>query len=186
MENKDFAMRALVFFVCCFVFIDLTGQSNKLIDPRDGKVYNTVQIGKQIWMAQDLSTKTVEYECLGLRNKDTTLCGEYGTWYSWKIAKSACPVGWHLPSKEEFRKLLTNIGGDRKYQYKTLGYGEFKAFTRSGQKGSILLTSSGTERSPITFDFNAPFKFVGFAKHDRYSSKTLIGFVRCVRDSISP
>jgi uncharacterized protein (TIGR02145 family) len=41
-------------------------------------------------------------------------CQKYGRLYNWKTAKSACPSGWHLPSKDEWQTLvnLVDIGGD--------------------------------------------------------------------------
>jgi uncharacterized protein (TIGR02145 family) len=32
-------------------------------------------------------------------------CTKYGRLYDWETAKTACPAGWHLPSKEEFTSL---------------------------------------------------------------------------------
>jgi len=71
-------------------------------DPRDGKVYKTVKIGEQIWLAQNLN-----YEAEGsLKDK------KYGNRYTWEQAKKACPSGWHLPSKEEWQILVDFAGGN--------------------------------------------------------------------------
>jgi uncharacterized protein (TIGR02145 family) len=41
-------------------------------------------------------------------------CNKYGRLYTWSAAKSACPSGWHLPSREEWDNLAESAGG-RKY-----------------------------------------------------------------------
>jgi len=73
----------------------------KLTDSRDGKTYKTVAIGSQTWMAQNLDYKGKEY--------------------SWEQAKTVCPVGWHLPSVEEWQALVNFAGGEDKLIAKTKG-----------------------------------------------------------------
>ncbi|SMG21212.1 FISUMP domain-containing protein [Fibrobacter sp. UWB13] len=112
---------------------------NVLIDERDGLSYQTVRIGTQIWMSQDLNyadSNTTE------NLKGASWCGLiYGGntrgWgyedcdsrvYYWNAAmdvssryqeemyngenrKGVCPNGWHLPSKEEWNTLINFAGG---------------------------------------------------------------------------
>ncbi|GBU25390.1 hypothetical protein R83H12_02033 [Fibrobacteria bacterium R8-3-H12] len=80
------------------------------IDLRDGKVYKTVKIGEQVWMAQNLN-----YECEGSKfYKNNPENGKkYGRLYDWKTAKKACPPGWHLPTDEEWQTLVDFAGGDK-------------------------------------------------------------------------
>lgn len=75
----------------------------------DKKRYKTVKIGEQTWMAENLSSKNGWYMwCNGKVKKD---CKKYGKVYTWAQAKSECPSGWHLPSKEEFETLIDAVGG---------------------------------------------------------------------------
>jgi len=68
--------------------------------------YKWVMIGKQTWMAQNLKY----YEGDNTYAKCCN-CGLYGRTYSWQLAKSYCPYGWHLPSIAEWQELVNFVGG---------------------------------------------------------------------------
>jgi uncharacterized protein (TIGR02145 family) len=80
-------------------------------DIRDGHTYKTVEIGKQVWMAENLN-----YYAEGLRlykkYEDDSKYGDiYGLLYDWKTATKVCPGGWHLPSDAEWDVLMNYVGG---------------------------------------------------------------------------
>jgi len=104
--------------------------SGTFIDSRDGNEYNWVQIGDQVWMAENLkylpsvvgpgteSETTPHYYVYGYDGtnvadaKATDTYATYGVLYNWTAALTACPTGWHLPTDAEWTTLITFLGGD--------------------------------------------------------------------------
>jgi len=83
--------------------------SNTFTDPRDGKVYRTVKIGGQVWMAENLVYDVLGSKCY---ENNSANCVKYGRLYDWNTAMKICPPGWHLPSKEEWDVLVDFSGGE--------------------------------------------------------------------------
>jgi len=79
-----------------------------LADSRDGKRYKVVKIGNQTWMAENLNYNASGSKCYD--NQESN-CQKYGRLYDWSTAKTACPKGWHLPTKDEYGKLDDFVGG---------------------------------------------------------------------------
>ena len=83
-----------------------------LVDSRDGKTYREVAIGEQIWMAENLNYAGEASRELGVcYDNDPEKCEKYGRLYSWPEALEACPVGWRLPSSDDWAELLEFTGG---------------------------------------------------------------------------
>jgi uncharacterized protein (TIGR02145 family) len=98
-------------------------QKGTFIDTRDKKTYKTTKIYSQTWMAENLNyavkgskcideAREVEDGLMALTDNNTTYCKKYGRLYNWAAAKTVCPKGWHLPSKEEWDVLITSVGGE--------------------------------------------------------------------------
>ncbi len=114
--NNGFRLVRTGQFVC--------GES-KAIDV-EGNSYNTVQIGNQCWMKENLNvTKSPEGAsitryCYG---DDANYCNLYGGLYTWNVVMNGavsselnpsgvqgiCPIGWHVPSYEEWKQLENDL-----------------------------------------------------------------------------
>ena len=86
-------------------------------DTRDGKIYRTVKIENQTWMAENLSFPT---DSSWYYNNDSVNNSKYGRLYTFEAAKLACPKGWHLPFDRDWNILISNLGG------KTIAGGKLK------------------------------------------------------------
>jgi uncharacterized protein (TIGR02145 family) len=78
-------------------------------DSRDGKVYKTVEIGNQTWMAENFAYKPADG--FWAYNDDENNVSTYGYLYTLETAKSICPDGWHFPSLDEWNELIDFLGG---------------------------------------------------------------------------
>jgi TonB family protein len=83
--------------------------STYFTDSRDGQKYRTVTIGGNAWIAQNLNYKTGNSWCY---DNDDSKCKQYGRLYDWNTAKTACPAGWHLPTRQEWLDMNKAAGDD--------------------------------------------------------------------------
>lgn len=96
-----------------------------------GKDYNTVLIGDQCWLKENLNVgsqifhgqwpgnnSTIEKYCY---NDLPANCETYGGLYLWdeamqyvitEGAKGICPNGWHMPTEADVQTLISSVGND--------------------------------------------------------------------------
>ena len=114
--------KTIIYLLTLVLFYSCTPHdaSNTFTDSRDGKVYKTVAVGDQVWLAEDLaylpavsapstgSQTDPHYYVYGYNGTDVTAAkatenySTYGVLYNWPAAMTACPEGWHLPSDAEW------------------------------------------------------------------------------------
>ncbi len=106
---------------------------NSSIKDIDNNVYNTIVIGKQEWMAENLKVKhyrngdpipNVTSDKDWKKIKSGAYCtyenhpkielsfGLLYNWYAIKDNRNIAPEGWHIPSDEEWQELLDHLGGN--------------------------------------------------------------------------
>ncbi len=115
------------------------------VTDKSGNTYNTVQIGQQCWMKENLRTKKYADNTSisnGSSNSSSTIAywyypynsstneTIYGLWYNWKAVmensssssanpsgvQGICPTGWHVPSYAEWTQLTNYVSSQSQYQ----------------------------------------------------------------------
>ena len=102
------------------------------VDPRDGLQYKTVQIGDQIWMAENLNYGGNEKVCY---DHDPGNCSIYGGLYTWETAATVCPEGWRLPSREDWTELSEFLGVREAGQKLKAAMGDVPAWDGTNESG---------------------------------------------------
>ncbi len=151
---------------------EITGVTGTLEDI-DGNVYNTIGIGHQMWMAENL--KTTKYNdgtdiinitdneewanTYTLQIKTPAYCwyendyenyGKiYGALYNHYAVETEklCPAGWHVPSHEEWEILINYLGGEDAAtdKIKATEYWTVPNSTATNSSGFTALPGGGRE-----------------------------------------
>ncbi len=117
-----------------------------MTDSRDNQTYDTVTLGTQTWLAQDLNYESDDSVCY---DDDPANCEIYGRLYDWETAKTACPAGWHLPSDGEWSTFIKFLDPDADPQTDS----GIKVIEESIWAGAMLKTT-GTIRDTGLWNFS--------------------------------
>lgn len=71
-------------------------------DERDGKEYAWIEINGLFWMQENLQYQAEAADCY---DDDPENCRNWGRLYPFKAIASACPQGWRLPTKSDWKSL---------------------------------------------------------------------------------
>ncbi len=144
-----------------------------------GKTYNTVQIGTQCWLKENLDVGTmvtgntnqtdngtIEKYCY---DDDPANCSTYGGLYQWNEtmqysttagSQGVCPPGWHIPTYAELQTLKTYMGNDGN-ALKAIGQGAGGGAGTNTSGFSALLSGGRTT-----------FQFFGLGSRTNLQSST--------------
>ena len=153
----------------------ILGVTQNTINDIDGNVYETVQIGGQLWMAENLTvthynngdeipniTNNSDWGVLFTGaycdyDNNPTNSGTYGRIYNWYTIdddRGVCPDEWHIPSDDEFMELEMFLGMGESETNST-GY-------RGTDEGSMLADNLNLWNSGILVN-NNEFGTSGFS-----------------------
>jgi uncharacterized protein (TIGR02145 family) len=199
--------------------------SNTTVTDIDGNVYQTVSIGTQCWMKENLKVSkyrngdpiptglsktawrnatTGAYAIYKKNAANNTTYGKLYNWYAVADSRSLCPVGWHIPTDDEWTTLEnylggTDVAGGKLKSTSTLWNAPNTSATNesgfSGLPGGDRGTDgtygyvgifgnwwSSTEHSTSLAWFRFLIDNYGYSGCNFYTSKQLGFSVRCLRD----
>lgn len=128
-------LHALVIMGILLMSVISCNKSNITVTDIDGNVYQTVTIGQQVWMAENLKvtryrngdaipniTDDETWRNLSTGaycdyNNDPNHANTYGRLYNWFAVndeRKIAPEGWHIPTKAEWQKLADYLGGNHR------------------------------------------------------------------------
>ena len=138
-DFKKMKTKIFVTLLLCFFLLSANAQiqttiSDSVVTDIDGNTYKTIRIGNKVWMAENLrvthyrngdpvlttipdtidyrSESTPKYQFVYNNDKrNLKLYGRLYTWYAATDSRNICPVGWHLPTIDEYKTLDEVLGG---------------------------------------------------------------------------
>jgi uncharacterized protein (TIGR02145 family)/uncharacterized repeat protein (TIGR02543 family) len=160
--------------------------------------FRTVKIDGKTWMKENLNIQTSDSRCY---DDDPANCAKYGRLYTWDAAMSACPVGWHLPTRAEWNTLVTAVGdyAGTKLKAKSpdwngtddYGFSALPGGSRGTDGSFYILGSHGYWWSATEYDaFHAYYRSTGsysqmgasVRMYDEHEMKDYGFSVRCLQD----
>ncbi|MGB0429036.1 MAG: fibrobacter succinogenes major paralogous domain-containing protein [Bacteroidia bacterium] len=131
-------------------------------DPRDNQVYKTVIINGEKWLAENLKFKTANSL---VYDNDESNVSKYGRLYSYDDAMTACPDGWHIPSRTEWQKMIEHLGG------KDVAGGKLKSTTDWNSPNLGATNETGFNAMPGGYEANRKYFGLGDYGYWRTSTK---------------
>jgi uncharacterized protein (TIGR02145 family) len=111
---------------------NITFSLGETVTDNDGNTYQTIKIGNQVWMAENLKVThyrngnaipnvTVKSTWLSLTTgaycnynndgSDVATCGRLYNYYAVNDGRKLAPTGWHIPSDTDWQTLVDYLGG---------------------------------------------------------------------------
>ena len=152
-------------------------QTTGTVSDAEGNSYKTVEIGSQVWMAENLKstlfndgqaiplvaggTDWVELSTPGFswyNNDAVTYKNDYGALYNWYAVSTdnLCPTGWHVPSEADWITMSNFLGGECEagIRLKEPGTSHWLSPNAGSTNESGFTALPGGYRSPAYGDYN--------------------------------
>ncbi len=169
---------------------------DKFTDPRDGNTYRKIEVVGKTWMGDNLN---YEMNNSWTYNNQDANGDKYGRLYSIEAAKDACPVGWRLPSDQEWDNLINSLGVNPAFKMMKKGAWDknsgINSFCFSAMPGGYKSLSTGVYSTLKFYGYwwtastNADGRFI--SKNISYDNNSVltIGYdndialsVRCIKN----
>ena len=198
--------------------------STNLVTDIDGNAYHFKTIGTQVWMVENL--KVTKYRngdpipnvldgtvwgtlstgayCDYDNSPNSTVYGKLYNWYAIHDSRNIAPTGWHVPSDDDWTRLINYLGGDSvaggklkeigltHWQSPNAGATDEKGFTALPGGSRIYGTFIGvnlsgnwgstTESYSYSFALYRNINYDDINVHRYQGSKNNGLSVRCIRD----
>ena len=131
-------MKKTNLFIWLTLLIGFQISINAQVSDIDGNVYKIVQIGEQVWMGENLNVSSFingdlipqaktkeEWDKAGSIGSPAwcyydndpvngITLGKLYNWYAANDERGLAPLGWHIPTDDEWTELTNNLGGKEK------------------------------------------------------------------------
>ncbi|MDO4947534.1 MAG: FISUMP domain-containing protein [Fibrobacter sp.] len=165
------------FSVRCINKNNSVNNTQYFIDSRDARIYKTVTLGEQTWLAENLRRRAAKSFCY---NDEDPNCDVYGRLYDYETAKTVCPEGWRLPNLADVKQIVSN------------GYASTFPMTYAGfrnKNGEYDLLDvradfwTVADKGKAAIYWYASSSEIGVIKDDKYDKQGAMA-VRCIQGSL--
>ena len=187
--------------ILLFLFVTVTTvvTYSQTVTDADGNIYDTVHIGNQVWLQENLATtkyndgtaipttkdsitwfKLTTPGYCWYRNDSVKYKALYGALYNWYSVSTGkiCPTHWHVPSNSEWHILMVNLDSNAIDQYgiESLTAGDKLKETGTSHwgKGNTATNSSGFTAMPAGFRNSFDKNFEGSTSVSYFWTSTSI------------
>lgn len=187
MRNKN-----LVLFLMSILLLRVTPIESQSVKDIEGNVYKTVTIGKQVWMSENLkATKYSNGDLIGTtsgpwsdiskeitpkyqwvydgKESNESIYGRLYTLFAVTDKRNVCPVGWHVPSRDDVMTLREYLENKKDF------IGHAKPLASS--YGWPLSTKSGTIGNGPQSNNSSGFTALPGGYRDLHNSFNYIGII---------
>ena len=147
----------------------------------DGNVYKTIQIGNQVWMAENLRVsryrngdliptivnndkwKSMKTGACCIQENDSAYDAKYGKLYNWFAVddkRGLAPKGWHIATYAEWKTLINYLGGPDVAGGKLKETGTI--YCKTQNTGETNKIGFGALLSGYRDSYNGAFDYVGY------------------------